>query len=119
MQEPVRTFTGNRVAEQKDAAWRVYGRRVVGKTSLWPVIKYDLITGLFGAWPGGLGVWLRSRFYRGILGRMARNSFISANVVIRNPHHICLGPRVFIDSFVLLEGISDHPEGGVEVGAGT
>lgn len=119
MQEPVRTFTANRVAEQRDAAWRVYGRRVVGRTSLWPVLKYDLITGLFGAWPGGLGVWLRSRFYRGLLGQMAKNSFISSNVVIRNPHHIRLGARAFIDSFVLLEGISDHPDGGVTIGDGT
>jgi acetyltransferase-like isoleucine patch superfamily enzyme len=115
----VRTFVGNRAVEQKDAAWRLYGRRVTGSRRLASVIKYDLITGLFGPWPGGLGVWLRARFYRYILGGMRPSSFVSTNVVIRNPQNVRLGHRAFIDSFVLLEGMSDHEQGGVEIGDGT
>lgn len=115
----VRTFMGNRVAEQKDAAWRLYGRRVTGSRQLTSVLKYDLIIGLCGAWPGGLGVWLRSRLYRYLLASMQPSSFVSTNVIIRNPQNVRLGRRVFIDSFVLLEGISDHEQGGVEIGDGT
>jgi len=110
---------GNRVAEQKDAAWRLYGRRVTGSRQLTSVLKYDLIIGLCGAWPGGLGVWLRSRLYRYLLASMQPSSFVSTNVIIRNPQNVRLGRRVFIDSFVLLEGISDHEQGGVEIGDGT
>jgi acetyltransferase-like isoleucine patch superfamily enzyme len=109
----------DRVAEQKDTAWRLYGRRVIGSKRFASVIKYDLITGLFGPWPGGLGVWLRARFYRYILGGMRPSSFVSTNVVIRNPRKVRLGHRTFIDSFVLLEGMSDHEQGGVEIGDGT
>ena len=114
-----KSFTSNRVADQRDSPWQLYGRRVVGTPRLLSIIKYDLITGLFGPLPGGLGVWLRSRFYKYLLGRMAKTSYISSNVVIRNPRNVMLGDRTFIDSFVYLEGISDHPHGGIEIGDGT
>ncbi len=109
----------NRVADQKDSAWRLYGQRVAGTTRLSSILKYDLVTGLLGPAPGGLGVWLRARVYRVILRRIAKTSYLSSNVMLRHPQNIVLGERTFIDSFVYLEGISDHPQGGIEIGDGT
>ncbi len=114
-----KSFVANRVVDQAGSPWQVYGRRVVGTPRLLAVIKYDLITGLLGPMPGGLGVWLRSRFYRHLLGEMAKTSYISSYVVIRNPRQVRLGHQTFIDSFVYLDGISDDPQGGIEIGDGT
>ncbi len=114
-----KTYVSNRVADQRDAAWRLYGRRVAGTTRLLSILKYDLTTGLLGPLPGGLGAWLRTRAYRLILRRITRTSYLAANVTLRHPGNISLGERTFIDSFVYLEGISDHPRGGIEIGDGT
>lgn len=114
-----RTYQGRRVADKRDSALSIYGQRIVGATRLRSILKYDFITGVLGPMPGGLGVWLRSRLYRHVLRHMAAGAFLAANVVVRHPQNISLGERSFIDSFVYLEGISDHPGGGIEIGRGT
>lgn len=106
----------NRTASRHDYAWRIYGRRVVGKCDLGMIIKYDLITGLLGQFPGGFGVWLRSRFYKMIIGKIPNNTYIGTNVTVRHPQNIKFGERVFVDNFVYLEGMTTHPHGGVEIG---
>lgn len=107
------------MADKQDSALSLYGQRIAGSARLGSILKYDLITGLLGPLPGGLGVWLRARFYRFVLRSVSRNSFLAANVVIRHPQNISLGERTFIDSFVYLEGISDHPDGGIDIGSRT
>lgn len=119
MNNLVQTHQGKRVANSQDSAVNIYGQRIVGSTRLVSILKYDLILGLLGPMPGGLGVWLRSRLYRYVLRSMAKDAFLAANVVIRHPQNIQLGERSFIDSFVYLEGISDHPAGGIEIGRAT
>lgn len=113
------SFPPNRVADQPSSAWRAYGRRVVGATDLLAVLRYDFLTGFLGPLPGGMGVWLRSRLYPLILRNMSPSAYIATNVVLRHPQNITLAERTFIDSFVYLEGMSDHPQGGVEIGSGT
>jgi len=113
------SFPPNRVADQSASAWQAYSRRVVGSPNWVAVVRYDFLTGLLGPIPGGIGVWLRSRFYPRILRRMPSSAYIASNVVMRHPQNIILSEQVFIDSFAYLEGISDHPRGGVEIESGT
>ena len=108
-----------RVADQENTGWRMYGQRIVGSSDLWSIIKYDLITGIVGPLQGGIGIWLRSRLYKYILGCVANNTFIAPNVIIRHPQNVVLGHRTFIDSFAYLEGMSAHPQGCVDIGDGT
>ena len=108
----------SRVASGDEPALKAYRRRIVGQTGLGAFLRYELITSIFGPWPGGLGVWLRSRFYPYILREMPFSVRIGAHVIVRNPTQISLGAHTHIDSFVHLEGISDHPEGGIELGDG-
>ncbi len=114
-----RTFISDRVADRKESPWQIYGQRIAGTSHLAGIIQYDLLTGLLGPMPGGAGVWLRSQFYRRIFRHMARDSYLAAHVVIRHPQNISLGRRTFVDSFVYLEGMTDNPEGGLEIGEGT
>lgn len=108
-----------RVAQMDEPPQAAYRRRIVGQTSLGALAKYELITSILGPFPGGLGVWLRSWFYPSIMRQMPRSARIGAHVIVRNPARISLGAHTYIDSFVHLEGISDHPQGGLELGEGT
>ena len=109
-----------RDASRKESSLAAYRRRVVGQPGFGAFLKYELITSTLEAWPGGLGVWLRSQFYPLIMREMPRSVRIGANVIVRNPGRISLGARTHIDSFVRLEGASDHPypTGGIELGEG-
>ena len=49
---------------------------------------------------------------------MPRSARIGSHVIVRNPGKISLGENAYVDNFVHLEGISEHPEGGIELGAG-
>lgn len=108
----------SRVASGHEPALKAYRRRIVGRASFGAFLRYELVTSIFGPWPGGLGVWLRSRFYPGILREMPSSVRIGAHVIVRNPAQISLGAHTHIDSFVHLEGISDDPKGGIELGDG-
>jgi len=107
-----------RIASNYETPLAAYQRRVVGQKGWAALIKYELITSWFGPWPGGFGVWLRSMFYPSLMRRMTRSVYLGANVVVRSAGQISLGARTHIDSFVLLEGMSDHPNGGIELGEG-
>ena len=107
-----------RVASGNESALAAYRRRIVGQPGFGPLLKYELITSILGPWPGGLGVWLRSLFYPFILREMPRSARVGSHVILRNPAQISLGARSYIDNFVHLEGISEHPQGGIELGEG-
>lgn len=111
-------YTAQRLASAERSSLLAYRRRVVGQSGLGAFLKYELITSLFGPCPGGLGVWLRSQFYPFIMRQMPRSVYLNANVLVRNAARISLGARTYIDSFVQLDGISDHPRGGIELGEG-
>ena len=111
-------YVMQRTAVRDESPLTAYRRRIVGRPDFGAFLKYELITSVFGAWPGGSGVWLRSRFYPLIMRRMPRSAYLGANVVVRHPGQISLGAHTYIDSFVLLEGMSDHPNGGIELGEG-
>jgi acetyltransferase-like isoleucine patch superfamily enzyme len=108
-----------RVAQANEPPLAAYRRRIVGQPGLGAFVKYEMITSVLGSFPGGLGVWLRSQFYPLIMRQMPHSARIGAHVIIRNPARISLGANTYVDSFVHLEGISDHPQGGLELGEGT
>ena len=47
---------------------RRYADLVVGRPGVWALIKHELITTLCSGVPGALGLWLRSKLYRLLLG---------------------------------------------------
>ena len=50
-----------------------YADLVIGEPGWWPLIRYELVM-LLSSWvPGALGLFLRSKLYPLILGRVGRN----------------------------------------------
>lgn len=106
----------SRLASRGEPPLRAYRRRIVGESGFGALLKYELITAIFGAWPGGAGVWLRSQLYPLILREMPRSVRLGSHLVLRNPGKISLGAHTYVDNFAHLEGASELPEGGIELG---
>ena len=89
-----------------------YSRLVLGRDSLVALLKYELITGLFGNLPGAMGLVLRRFFYRFLFGRVGKGVIIGKGVVLRHPEKIIVGNHVAIDDNCLLDARGD-PESGI------
>jgi acetyltransferase-like isoleucine patch superfamily enzyme len=100
----------SKALEDADKTWiDKYCELVVGRKSLVELIKYEFITSALGGFPGGAGIYLRSRFYRTLFKKYEKNIIIGKNVYLSQPGKISLGSNVVI-------GISTHLDvkGGAE-----
>ena len=112
------------LTDERQSSLAKYGDIVVGSRRLRAIVKYDLITGLFGAWPGALGLALRRLFYRRLFRECGRGVVIGRNVALRRPGRISLGDNVVIGDGCTLdakgeEGSGIHIRDGVFLGSGT
>jgi acetyltransferase-like isoleucine patch superfamily enzyme len=92
-----REFGANRSRRQR------YAELVIGRDGWGPLLAYELVILLSGWVPGALGLFLRSRLYPLLLGRVGRNVAFGANVVLRHPHKIAIGDNVVIDDNCCLD----------------
>lgn len=82
---------------------RKYQDIVIGKRGVFDLIKYELIM-LLSIWvPGALGLFLRSKFYPLLLGKVGKGVVFGRNVVLRHPHKIHLGDNIAIDDNCVLD----------------
>lgn len=108
----------------KKSTLQKYQEIVVGRKGLLNMIKFELIITFFSWVPGALGLFLRQKFYRLILGSMGRGVAIGANIGIRHPGKIHIGDNVVIDDNCVLDAKGETNKGieihnGVFVGRGT
>ncbi len=87
----------------EESASRRYRRMFVGSDSFAALMRYELLTGLFGPMPGAAGYWLRARAYRGLLAGMGRGCVFGRSVALRCPGRVALGDRVMVDDLVVLD----------------
>lgn len=88
-----------------------YQDLVVGRRGLWPLLRFELVILLVSWIPGALGLFLRSKLYPLILGRMGRGVLFGANVSLRHPHKIRIGDNCVIDDNCLLDAKGTHNAG--------
>jgi acetyltransferase-like isoleucine patch superfamily enzyme len=89
--------------DQQKSKVQKYQELIIGRASLGTLVKYEVIL-LFSAWvPGVLGLWLRSKLYPLLLGRVGRGVVFGTNVVLRHPHKIFIGDDVVIDDNCMLD----------------
>jgi acetyltransferase-like isoleucine patch superfamily enzyme/acyl carrier protein len=100
---------------QKSALQR-YAELVVGRMSIWHLLKYELLTCLLGPLPGALGLFLRKLFYPWLFRRIGHGVIFGRSVIIRNPDRIVLGERVVIDDYVVLDGRGGDEDEGLRIG---
>jgi acetyltransferase-like isoleucine patch superfamily enzyme len=101
-----------------------YADLVIGEAGWWPLIRYEMVM-LLSSWvPGALGLFLRSKLYPLILGRVGRNVAFGQNVVLRHPRKITIGDNVVVDDQCCLDAKGTTNRGielqdGVFVGRNT
>jgi len=91
------------ITDESRSAFSRYLDLVVGLRSLWSLIKFETITGLFGGLPGALGLLLRKRFYPLLFRQVGSGVVFGRNIVLRHPSKIELGDKVVIDDNCVLD----------------
>lgn len=91
------------VAGRRVSAFQKYQAMIIGSRSIWALIKYELIMLLTCSLSGALGLFLRSKLYPLILGKVGRGCVFGRNVTLRHPHKIRLGDGVIIDDNVMMD----------------
>jgi len=88
-----------------------YRRIMVGRRSWRAFLQYELITGLFGDWPGALGLWLRRSLYPFLFRECAGKPIIGRHVILRSPGRISLGRNVVISEGCTLDAKGENGQG--------
>jgi acetyltransferase-like isoleucine patch superfamily enzyme/acyl carrier protein len=111
-----RHYIRQKLYSGQNSALQRYAELVVGRMNIWRLLKYELLTCLFGPLPGALGLFIRKLCYRWLFGRIGRGVVFGRSVVIRNPDRIVLGDRVVIDDYVVLDGRGGDGDAGLHIG---
>ena len=94
-----------------------YRDLVIGRSGVMALVGYELVM-LMSAWvPGALGLFLRSRLYPMVLGRVGRNVVFGVNVTLRHPHKIAIDDNVVIDDGCCLDAKGTDNR-GITIGRG-
>lgn len=80
-----------------------YQKIVIGRQDLSSLIKYEVITSLFGSLSGALGFLTRKLLFKYIIGEIGQGVIFGKNITIRHGHKIHIGNRVVIDDNVVLD----------------
>ncbi len=102
--------------DTEGSALKKYMALTVGKQSLFALLKYELLLGLFGSIPGALGLVLRQKLYRHMFAACGRKVVFGRNVTIRHPHRVRFGDNVIIDDNAVLDGKGES-ETTIEIGS--
>jgi acetyltransferase-like isoleucine patch superfamily enzyme len=115
--DPRITVIQQELFDEKKSKADKYRDLVIGRSGLGPLIVFELVT-LLSAWmPGALGLFLRSKLYPLILGRVGRNVVFGVNVTLRHPHKIQIGDNVVIDDQCCLDAKGTDNR-GIVIGEG-
>lgn len=104
-------FRVKSVFEGRGSLLGKYKNLMLGDQSWWALIKFELITTLFGWIPGALGLGLRSLFFPLLFKKTGKKVIFGRDMNIRAPHRIVIGDRVIFDDDVLLDGKGSTSEG--------
>jgi len=94
---PAQTELQQSLLSAKKSALAKYRDLVVGRGGFFALLKFELITCLFGSMPGALGLLMRKIFFKKLLGKCGRGVVFGRGVVLRHPHKISIGSNVVID----------------------
>ena len=100
----------------RQSSLTTYALLSTGSNSLLRLMLYELITGLFGNWPGAAGYLLRRTFYRLILAQVGSHALIGRNVTIRGAARISIGANALVDDNCSLD--ARGPDACVTLGDG-
>jgi len=99
----------------KRSSLRKYQEIVIGERSFLFLLKYEVITLLFGSLRGTLGLLLRQKLYRLLLRQVGHNVVFGENITIRHPMKIIIGDNTVIDDYCLLDAKGTNNQ-GIKIG---
>jgi acetyltransferase-like isoleucine patch superfamily enzyme len=99
------------LTDPQKSALAKYQEIVVGSSSLFILLKYEVLTVLLGSIPGALGLFLRQKFYRYLFVNIGRNVVFGKSITIRHPGKIKIGDNVVIDDYAVLDAKGTDNEG--------
>lgn len=106
-----------RMARARQSPLRAYQELTIGEGGVAALLRYELLTGLLGPLPGGLGFLLRKRLYRSLFAGMGGGLVLGRNVTVRHPGNMVLGENVTIDENGVIDA-RGAPPGGFRLGDG-
>lgn len=115
--DPRITVIQKELFDEKKSKVDKYRELVIGRPGLGPLLGYELVMMTCAWMPGALGLFLRSKLYPTILGKVGRNVVFGANVTIRHPHKIQIGDNVVIDDQCCLDA-KGTDNTGIVIGEG-
>ena len=99
------------LTDPKKSAFAKYQELCIGSSNLWFLLKYEVIISLLGPLPGALGLLLRGKFFKTLLGRMGSNVMFGRNIVLRHPRKIHLGNNVIVEDNCVLDAKGKNNKG--------
>lgn len=87
-----------------------YKERVIGSSSIYDLLKYEILTSIFGNLPGGAGIFLRKYIYKRLFSN-SNNVIFGQHLSIRHPSKIIIGKGTIIDDNCVLDAKSDRNPG--------
>ena len=115
--DPNITVIQHELFDERQSKVQRYRSLVIGQGGFWRLVRFELVMLLCANLPGALGLFLRSKLYPGLLGRVGRNVTFGANVVLRHPHKIVIGDNVVIDDHCCLDAKGTTNQ-GIRIGSG-
>ena len=102
-----------KLATASKSPFKAYKDLTVGESSLLQFTGYEFLTFFLGPIPGGLGFYLRKKFYPLLFKSVGKGFIIGRNVVIRHPNNIIIGNNVTIDDNCLIDAKGAGSDGFV------
>lgn len=100
--------------DTQKSSFKKYKELTVGEKGFFFLLKYELITTLFGNFPGALGYFLRSRFYKFLFKRVGKGVIWGKNLTLRHPHKIEVGHHVAVNDYAVLDAYGGK-ESGIKI----
>ena len=101
----------SRVTDESKSALKRYQQVIVGSHSLWFTLYYEMANLLFRNLPGGIGLWMRGKFFRGFFKQIGRGVVIGEGTFFQHSRKIVLGRAVAISSGCLLDAAGTSNQG--------
>ena len=98
------------VAARK-SPFKTYKELTIGDASLLRFVIYEFLTSFLGPMPGGVGFFLRKKFYPCLFKEVGKGLILGRNVTIRHAQKIILGNNVVIDDNCLIDARGAGPLG--------
>ena len=99
------------LTDTKKSALQKYQEVVVGSPSLLALLKYEVLTSLFGPLPGAAGLVLRKKYFKSFLSKVGHSVVFGKSITIRHPNKIQIGNNVVIDDYAVLDAKGTNNEG--------